>query len=116
MGLSFAIAIGIWWVANTVSHQFIHRPLFRHAWANACAGRALTLALGVPQSLWRERHLAHHADAVFRPRWSAALAADVVLSLGVWTGLAIGAPSFLLHAYAPGFAMAMLLCAMHGHY
>jgi Fatty acid desaturase len=116
MALSLAIAIGIWWSANTVSHQFIHRPFFRRRWANVCAGRGLTILTGIPQSLWRDRHLAHHADVRFRPRLSASLLVDAALVVGLWTSLALGAPAFFAWIYAPGYALAMLLCAIHGHY
>ena len=54
-----AIALTIWWSANTLSHHFIHRPCFRRTPANACAAACLTLLTGIPQPLWRERHLAH---------------------------------------------------------
>ena len=56
------VAIGLWWNANTIAHHFIHRPFFRAKWANQAFSAALTLLLGVPQRLWRERHLAHHAN------------------------------------------------------
>src|SRR6185369_1490333 len=28
------IALGLWWNANTISHNFIHRPFFRRVWQN----------------------------------------------------------------------------------
>ena len=28
------IGIGLWWNANTIAHNFIHRPFFRPAWMN----------------------------------------------------------------------------------
>ena len=59
MGAAIAIAVGVWWNANTVSHLFIHRPFFRRRAANACVAALLTATLGFPQSLWRDRHLAH---------------------------------------------------------
>src|SRR3954454_24068790 len=56
------IAIGVWWTSNTIAHSFIHRPFFRRAVANRLFALYLTVLLGIPQSLWRDRHLAHHAD------------------------------------------------------
>jgi len=54
------IAIGLWWNANTISHNFIHRPFFRTRALNAAFSLYLSLLLGFPQSLWRARHLSHH--------------------------------------------------------
>jgi hypothetical protein len=53
------IAIGLWWIANTISHHFIHRPFFRTRSLNIVFSCWLSLLLGLPQSLWRARHLAH---------------------------------------------------------
>src|SRR5260370_24305102 len=54
------IAIGIWWNANTISHNFIHRPFFPSSALNKAFSCYLSLLLGFPQSLWRARHLMHH--------------------------------------------------------
>src|SRR4029450_7934047 len=112
MRLSVVVAVGIWWIANTVSHQFNHRPFFRQRWANACVGRCLTLLIGVPQAVSRERHLAHHGGIPFRLRWSPAVVADVAVAAGIWTGLALGAPVFFAEIYLPGFGTARVLCAI----
>src|SRR5215470_10749732 len=56
------VAIGLWWNANTISHNFIHRPFFRVRAANAAFSCYLSLLLGFPQSLWRARHLEHHFE------------------------------------------------------
>ena len=56
-----AIALGVWWNSNTISHNFLHRPFFRSRAANRVFGAYLSLLLGIPQALWRDRHLAHHA-------------------------------------------------------
>src|SRR5919108_4756005 len=55
------IAIGLWWNANTIAHNFIHRPFFRARGLNRLYSIYLSALLGIPQSLWRERHLQHHA-------------------------------------------------------
>lgn len=62
------IAVGLWWNANTIAHNFIHRPFFRSKAANALYSMYLSLVLGVPQRLWRARHLAHHAGLDVRNR------------------------------------------------
>src|SRR6266487_6630815 len=50
------VALGLWWNANTVSHNFIHLPFFRSGGANRLYSFYLTLVLGFPHSWWRERH------------------------------------------------------------
>ena len=56
------VAILLWWNANTISHNFIHRPFFGTRPANRLYSAYLTLVLGFPQTLWRQRHLRHHAE------------------------------------------------------
>ena len=55
------IALGLWWNANTVSHNFVHLPFFRSPVLNRGYSIYLTLLLAIPHSLWRERHLRHHS-------------------------------------------------------
>ena len=64
------IAIGLWWNANTISHYFIHRPFFRRRGANRAFAAYLSVLLGFPHALWRDRHLAHHAGVAARTRLS----------------------------------------------
>src|SRR6185295_1722079 len=66
------IAVGLWWNSNTVSHNFIHLPFFRSAACNRLYSMYLTALLGFPQTLWRERHLAHHSGRAMRVRPTAA--------------------------------------------
>src|SRR5262245_26355595 len=73
------IAVGLWWSANTISHNFIHRPFFALRAANALFSAYLSLLLGIPQTLWRDRHLAHHAEVRWRLRWSRRLLAESCL-------------------------------------
>ena len=61
MPMAPAIALGVWWNSNTISHNFIHRPFFRRRSANALFAAYESVLLGIPQTLWRDRHLAHHA-------------------------------------------------------
>lgn len=116
MGAAIAIAIAIWWTANTLSHHLIHRPCFRRRPANACVGACLTLLTGIPQPLWRERHLAHHAGVPWRLRPSRELLLHSSLVLASWAWLAVRAPAFFASSYVPGYLAAMALCAVHGHY
>src|SRR5262249_30481485 len=55
------IALGVWWNSNTVAHYAIHAPFFRSRRVNALFRLYLSGLLGIPQTVWRERHLAHHA-------------------------------------------------------
>ena len=64
------IAVGEWWNSNTVAHNFIHRPFFRLARMNRAFSAALSVLLGIPQTLWSDRHLAHHAGIEWRLRVS----------------------------------------------
>ena len=60
------VGIGLWWNANTIAHNFIHRPFFRSPWANGLFSLHLSLLLGIPQSFWRARHLLHHGGQTRR--------------------------------------------------
>jgi len=110
------IAIGLWWTANTTAHNFIHRPFFAAAGANAGFSLLLTAILGIPQSVWRERHLAHHAGRAWRLRRTPQLAAEVGLLLVLWGTLATADPLFFVGVYAPGWLAGLGLCVLQGHY
>lgn len=110
------IAIGLWWNANTVSHNFIHNPYFRDRRANALFSFGLSMILGLPQRLWRDRHLAHHAERSWRRRRSRQLTVESCGVALLWGGLAVLAPTFLVTVYLPGFLLGLVLCAIHGHY
>src|SRR5712691_890791 len=90
------IALGLWWNSNTISHNFIHRPFFRRRWANLLFSAYLSVLLGIPQSLWRDRHLAHHAGVKRRPRLSARLAFETALVVSLWVAIAAAAPVFFI--------------------
>src|SRR5256884_9508151 len=70
------IAVGVWWNSNTIAHNFIHRPFFRSAGMNRVFSAALSVLLGIPQTLWRDRHLAHHAGVASRLRVSRQLGVE----------------------------------------
>lgn len=110
------IALGLWWNSNTISHNFIHRPFFRRRSANFLFAVYLSVLLGIPQSLWRDRHLAHHAGIHRRTRLSRELALEAALVLSLWTVLAARAPVFFLSVYLPGYIAGLGLCALHGYY
>jgi len=110
------IAIGLWWNANTISHYFIHRPFFRRRGANRAFAAYLSLLLGFPHALWRDRHLAHHAGVVARTRLSRDLVMQASLVLAFWSVMLAAAPLFFLSVYLPGWAAGLLLCGAHGYY
>src|SRR5687768_3237609 len=110
------IAIGLWWTANTTAHRFIHRPFFSAGVANTGFSFLLTATMGLPQSVWRERHLAHHAGRAWRFRLTPTIAAEIGLLAAVWGALAAFASTFFVSVYAPGWLLGLGLCALQGHY
>jgi hypothetical protein len=110
------LALGVWWSSNTIAHGFIHRPFFRSRSVNLLFSCYLSVLLGIPQALWRDRHLAHHAAVVWRLRLSPQLVLHTALVVGLWTTLALIDWGFFVTTYLPGFALGLILCALHGHY
>ena len=110
------IAIGLWWNANTISHNFIHRPFFSAPLANQAYALYLSLLLGVPQTLWRDRHLLHHADDPRRARLRPATQLELAAIGVLWTTLAIAAPAWFVWVYLPGWSLGLGLCYLQGHY
>lgn len=114
--LAPVIAVGVWWNSNTIAHYAIHAPFFRSRRLDTLFGLYLSGLLGIPQTIWRERHLAHHAGRAWSPRWSPLLLAETALVLSIWTFLASLHPRFFWIAYAPGYAAGLALCYVHGYY
>src|SRR5947199_1429643 len=88
------IGLGVWSNSNTIAHNFIHRPFFRSAGINRLFSAALSVLTGIPQTLWRDRHLAHHAGVAWRLRISRQLGVETALVLCLWTILAWRQPKF----------------------
>src|SRR4029079_506694 len=108
------VAVGLWWNANTISHLFIHRPLFRTRPGNAVFSCYLSLLLGFPQSFWRARHLAHHG---MRHRSDVRLAAIDYGAVSIlWGAMIVFAPSFMFGVYLPGVLIGLGLCYLQGYY
>ena len=123
------IAVGLWWTANTVAHNFIHTPFFRSRALNRAYSLFLSLLMGVPQSLWRARHLRHHRHlhldehpdrratvSTRRDLWTRQVFLEGGLVLLSWIVLAIGDPAVFLTVYAPGYLAGLGLCALQGHF
>lgn len=113
---ALVISLALWWNANTVSHHFIHRPFFRSRSANALFALYLSLLLGFPHALWRDRHLAHHAGIHRRARLSVDLAAQTVFIVVLWISIAARAPMFFASVCVPGYIGGLALCWLHGYY
>jgi hypothetical protein len=110
------IALGIWWNSNTVAHNFIHLPFFRARPINRLFSAYLSALLGVPQALWRQRHLAHHAGHEWRLQVTPQLALESVIVGAVWLSLLFFAPRFFVGTYLPGYLLGLGLCWLQGHY
>jgi hypothetical protein len=110
------IALALWWTANTVAHNFIHLPFFRSRTASAVFSAYLSVLLGLPQTLWRDRHLAHHAGRPWRMRWSRPLAIEFLVVAALWVVVASRGPAFFLGTWTAGWLGGLLLCWMQGHY
>ncbi len=106
----------LWWTANTSAHNFIHRPFFSARAANAVFSLLLSAVMGVPQPLWRDRHLAHHAGRAWAFRWSPDLSAHAGAIAAVWAGLIAADPALFWTTYMPGWLAGLALCALQGHY
>jgi hypothetical protein len=110
------VAIGIWWSSNTIAHIAIHAPLFASPVLNRSFSLFLTLLLGIPQTLWRERHLAHHAGRDWRFLLTTPVGVEMALVGVLWAILAAAHPRFFLSVYVPGYLAGLGLCALQGHY
>ncbi|MEP7272090.1 MAG: fatty acid desaturase [Acidobacteriota bacterium] len=110
------VALGLWWSANTIAHNFIHRPFFRQAWGNAAFSVYLSAMFGFPQGLWRQRHLAHHAGVKARIRMSRALGLELAVVTLLWGGLLWLVPAKALTVYLPGWLLGLGLCQLQGYF
>jgi hypothetical protein len=110
------IAIGLWWTANTVAHNFIHTPFFRSRSLNRAFSFYLSALMGIPQELWRDRHLRHHRGDDRPLRWTRNAILESGLVLGLWLVAMAMAPWFFATVYLPGYAAGMTLCWLQGHF
>jgi hypothetical protein len=110
------VAIGLWWNANTIAHNFIHRPFFVSRDLNRLYSIYLSVLLGIPQSLWRDRHLRHHSGRDRPLRWTRAVSVEAAFVLALWAGLATLIPVFFLTVYLPGYLIGLGLCSLQGHF
>jgi len=110
------VAVALWWNANTIVHNFIHAPFFQSQGMNAAYSVYLSLVQGIPQTLWRHRHLAHHAGRERPFRWSRPFAIELGAIAIAWMIAARVAPDTFLEVYLPGYAIGLVLCYLQGHF
>jgi hypothetical protein len=114
--LAPVIALGLWWNSNTIAHNFIHKPFFRSRLLNKLFALYLSALLGVPQTIWRGRHFAHHAGMRWRPRLNRQMVLEIAVVSALWGALLALHPRLFFTAYLPGYAAGLLLCSLHGYY
>jgi hypothetical protein len=110
------VAIALWWNGNTIAHNFIHTPFFRSRAHNVCYSIFLSLVQGIPQTLWRHRHLSHHAGQSRRFAWTWQFAIELAAVLTSWAVAFAIAPSTFSGTYLPGYAIGLGLCYMQGYF
>jgi hypothetical protein len=110
------IALGLWWNSNTIAHYVIHKPFFRSRTLNVLFSLYLSVLLGVPQTIWRQRHLAHHAGLAWRVRPSCQTVAEFSLIFALWALLLAYQGRLFFTAYVPGYLIGLFLCWLHGYY
>jgi Fatty acid desaturase len=110
------VAIALWWNANTIAHNFIHAPFFRAPMLNRAYSIFLSVVQGIPQTLWRHRHLAHHAGRERRFQWTPFFVIELGAVMTSWTVAIMVAPQTFIGVYLPGYALGLALCSLQGHF
>jgi fatty acid desaturase len=110
------IALGLWWNANTISHNFVHLPFFRAPALNGLYSIYLTLLLSIPHSVWRERHLRHHSGRASSFRLTRVACVETGLIAALWAGLASLDSHFFVAVFLPGYLVGLGLCHMQGYF
>lgn len=110
------IAIGLWWNANTISHNFVHLPFFRSPVLNRLYSIYLTVLLSIPHSVWRERHLRHHSGRDGSFRWTRMGCVEVGLIAALWIAMASINQTLFTTIYLPGYFVGLGLCHLQGHF
>lgn len=108
--------VGICWCSNTVSHNHLHNPLFSSRRNNRAFDLWLTLVLGVPQAIWKARHVWHHAGEPQQKRLPLARSArlQIMMVAAGWLVFLVAAPRLFLLTYVPGYILGMGLCRVQG--
>ncbi len=110
-----AIGLVVWWVSNTAAHIHLHTPVFRAPRQNRGFSLALSVLTGIPQTIWRARHLAHHRGEAPGPLHLGLQGSlELALVAHLWLALAVLAPHFFALVYLPGFLLGLGLCQLQG--
>jgi hypothetical protein len=110
------VAIALWWNANTIAHNFIHTPFFRSRTLNVCYAIFLSAVQGIPQTLWRHRHLAHHAGRARPFGWTWTFVVELGAIAAAWTVAMATAHDTFVGVYLPGYAIGLVLCYLQGYF
>jgi hypothetical protein len=110
------IAVALWWTANTVAHNFIHLPFFRPRVANAAFSVYLSVLLGLPQTLWRDRHVAHHAGRKWVMRWRPQMLVELAVVVALWIFWASRGAGVFFGTWLAGWGAGLLLCHLQGYF
>ena len=110
------MAIGLWWTANTVAHNFIHAPFFRSRALNRLYAIYLSALMGFPQEFWRGRHLRHHRGDERRVSLTTAGVIQCGVVLALWTVVAVTSARLFVTVYLPGYLVGLGLCFLQGHF
>ncbi|HEY8925857.1 MAG TPA: hypothetical protein VIU64_15825 [Polyangia bacterium] len=117
LGAVAVLAVGAAWMSNTISHIHLHTPVFRGDPANRAFSIVLTVLLGIPQSLWKRRHLRHHGLAGADRAWRfGSDGVELGLLAVVWGSCALALPAAFFSTIAPVWLLGLGLCAVQGHY
>src|SRR3954464_7684876 len=97
------IGLGLWWIANTVAHNFIHTPFFTSRALNRAFSIYLSALMGFPQDVWRARHLRHHRGNDRPARMTRKGLVESLIVVALWMALAATSPWLFATVYMPGY-------------
>jgi len=108
-----ALAVGIAWSSNTLAHVHLHQPLFRSRPASRAFSLLLTVTTLIPQTVWTQRHLAHHAGRPPRLRRTAALGGEL-LAIAATVAAIVALRPGALRVVLPGYLLGLAACRVQG--
>jgi fatty acid desaturase len=105
------------WSANVIGHIHLHCPLFIDIKLNRILDIIISSLNSYPQSVWKHRHLRHHASGRTVKHFSnwRSLISEVTAILGFWIALLLISP-WALGAYVLGILLGLGICAVQGYY
>ena len=118
LGAALMIALGTVWVSNTAAHNHLHNPIFVSRIANRALSLLLTVILFIPQSIWAQRHLWHHAGEPRRPSLTVTprMLVEVAVVFAVAAVLVAKDAALSLSVLLPGYLLGLFLCRVQGHF